>query len=113
MESIISFAVSQANSGAGQPSCAQSAMPLLLMFAVFYFFLIRPQQKRQKEHREMLGRLKKGDRVVTNGGLIGTVHALTEQDLTLEVSEKVKVKVMRSSVSLYASEASDTEKKDK
>lgn len=111
MESIISFAVNEASTAGAPPSCAQSAMPLLLMFAVFYFFLIRPQQKRQKEHREMLGRLKKGDKVSTTGGLIGTVHALDERELTLEVSDKVKVKVMRSSVSLYASESSDTVKK--
>ncbi|MCA9543030.1 MAG: preprotein translocase subunit YajC [Myxococcales bacterium] len=76
-------------------------MPLLLMFAVFYFLLIRPQNKRQREHQEMLSRLKKGDRVVTNGGLIGTVVALTDAELTVELTDKVKVNVVRAQVNLY------------
>jgi len=83
------------------------------MFAIFYFILIRPQQKRQREHREMLGRLKKGDKVVTGGGLIGNIFALTDQELTLEISDRVKVKVMRHQISLYPSESSDTAKKEK
>ncbi len=76
-------------------------MPLLLMFAVFYFLLIRPQQKRQREHQEMLSRLKKGDRVVTNGGLVGTVVALTDTEITLEIADRVKVRVVRAQANLY------------
>jgi preprotein translocase subunit YajC len=73
-------------------------LPMLIIFAVFYFLIIRPQAKRQKEHRGMLEQLKKGDRVVTNGGLIGTVWSLDDKELTLEIAEKVKVKVLRSQV---------------
>ncbi len=75
--------------------------PFLLMFAVFYFLLIRPQQKRQKEHQDMISRLKKGDLVVTNGGLLGSVHALTESEITIEVAEKTRIRVVRHQVSLY------------
>ena len=74
------------------------------MFVIFYFLLIRPQQKRAKEHREMLQNLKKGDFVVTNGGLYGRVIGLTDQVVTLEVAENLKVKVARSYVAGLAKE---------
>ncbi|HEX9948894.1 MAG TPA: preprotein translocase subunit YajC, partial [Thermodesulfobacteriota bacterium] len=67
-----------------------------LLFAVFYFILIRPQQKRQKEHRQLLESLKKGDKVVTTGGIQGTIVALSDNVVTVEIADKVKVKVGRS-----------------
>lgn len=76
----------------------QALLPLLLMFAVFYFILIRPQQKKQKSHREMLQNLKTGDQIVTSGGLFGTIVAIDEQKITLRVAENVKVEVGRSFV---------------
>ena len=81
------------------------------MFVIFYFLLIRPQQKRQKEHREMLSRLKKGDRVITNGGIIGTIDALTESELVVEIADRVRVRVARGQVSPYAVEDAASEKK--
>jgi preprotein translocase subunit YajC len=69
------------------------------IFAIFYFLMIRPQQKRQKQHREMLANLKKGDTVITGGGLIGRITAMTDNILTLEVADRVRVKVLRSAVS--------------
>ncbi|MFW2387496.1 MAG: preprotein translocase subunit YajC [Polyangiales bacterium] len=71
---------------------------LLLMFAVLYFLMIRPQQKRAKQHDEMLGGLKKGDMVRTNGGVLGEVTALDERDVTLEVADRTRVKVLRSHI---------------
>ncbi len=74
-------------------------MPFILMgllFAVFYFILIRPQQKRQKEHRQLLENLKKGDKVMTTGGIQGTIIALSDNVVTVEIADKVKVKVGRS-----------------
>lgn len=76
--------------------------PILIMFVIFYFLLIRPQRKRMKEHEEMIARLKKGDRVVTSGGLIGSIHALTDSELTLDLDGKTKVRVIRTQVNLYA-----------
>ncbi len=73
-------------------------LPLIIIFAIFYFLLIRPQQKRAKEHQNFLANLKKGDQVVTNGGLIGRIVALTDDVVTLEVAEKVRVKVMRNQI---------------
>ena len=68
---------------------------MLAIVAVFYFVLIRPQQKRAKEHREMLDNLKKGDTVVTTGGLIGRISGMTDSIVTLEVAEKIRVRVVR------------------
>lgn len=76
-----------------------SFLPLILMFVVFYFLLIRPQQKRQKEHAEMVKDLKKGDRVVTSGGIIGTVHTLQDDYVVLKVGDQdMKLEVLRSAV---------------
>ncbi len=74
-------------------------LPLILIFVVFYFLLIRPQQKRMKEHRNMLGALRRGDRVVTGGGIIGTITKAADDELTVEISEGVRVKVLRGTVS--------------
>ena len=71
---------------------------MVAMFAIFYFLLIRPQQKKAKQHQEMLKALKKGDRVVTNGGIMGVVTGTAEKFLTIEIAEKVRVRVMRSHV---------------
>ena len=71
---------------------------LLLMFAVLYFLMIRPQQKRQKQHEQMLGELKKGDIVRTNGGMRGEVTALDERDVTIEIADRTRVKVLRTHI---------------
>ncbi len=71
---------------------------ILLMFGVLYFLMIRPQQKRAKEHETMLGDLKKGDIVRTNGGIRGEVTALDERDVTIEIADRTRIKVLRSHV---------------
>ncbi|MDY0040092.1 MAG: preprotein translocase subunit YajC [Desulforhabdus sp.] len=82
--------------GSGQAGGGFAAfVPLLLMVVIFYFLLIRPQQKKQKEHRSMLSGLQKGDTVVTQGGLQGKVVGITDTAVTLEIAEKVRVKVQR------------------
>lgn len=73
-------------------------VPIILMFVIFYFLLIRPQQKKAKEHQEMIANLKKGDRVITSGGIHGMITSLDESTVTLEVAEKVRIKVTRSSL---------------
>lgn len=79
--------------------------------AIMYFFMIRPQQKREKERREMLSAVSKGDRVVTNGGLFGTVVGLTEKTMVLRVSEdpNVKIEFLRGAVSRAVSHDEDDE----
>lgn len=73
-------------------------VPILLLFAIFYFLLIRPQQKRVREHQQMLQSLKKDDFVLTNGGLLGKVVGLTDQFATLEIADRVRVKVARNAI---------------
>jgi len=85
---------------------------LALMFVLFYFMLIRPQQKRAKEHQSMLGGLKKGDRIVTTGGLVGRISGLSDRLVTLEVAEKVRVQVLRNQIQGIESSEPATEKKD-
>jgi len=74
-------------------------IPLILIFVIFYFFLIRPQQKRVKEHKSMVESLKRGDEVITSGGIIGIVERVMEDDrIEVEISENVKVQIIRSTV---------------
>ena len=74
-------------------------IPLILIFVIFYFFLIRPQQKRVKEHKEMVKNLKRGDEVITSGGIIGVVERVLEDDrIELNVSEGGKVQVIKNTI---------------
>lgn len=82
----------------GTESPYASVIMMVLMFAVFYFLLIRPQQKKAKEHQQMLEAIKKGDEIVTNGGLLGRVTGVGDRTLTVEISEKVRVRVLKSQV---------------
>ncbi|HVO83657.1 MAG TPA: preprotein translocase subunit YajC [Syntrophobacteria bacterium] len=86
-------------------------VPLVLMFVIFYFLLIRPQQQKQKKHRQMLGNIKKGDVVITAGGLHGKVTGLTDAAVTLEIAEKVRVKVARGYIAAMVSSTSEPEAK--
>ena len=73
-------------------------LPLILIFVVFYFMLIRPQMKRAKEHRQLVSALAKGDEVVTNGGLLGKITEVSDSFITLELADKVVVKLQRQAV---------------
>jgi preprotein translocase subunit YajC len=89
----------QGGGGAGNGAGGFGAfIPLILMFAIFYFLLIRPQQKKTKEHREMIANLKKGDRIITAGGIHARITGLDDTTLTVELADKVRVKMQRSSV---------------
>ena len=92
----IVYAMAPGQGQGGQSSPYSFLIFMGLLFAIFYFILIRPQQKRQKEHRQLLENLKKGDKVVTTGGLQGTVVSLSDTAVTVEIADKVKVKVGRS-----------------
>jgi preprotein translocase subunit YajC len=84
--------------GQGAPNAWMQLVPLVLIFAIFYFLLIRPARRRQKEVQSMLQALKAGDRVVTSGGLLGTVVAVDHDIVQLRIADKVKVDVTKSSV---------------
>jgi len=94
----IAYAMGQGGAPEGGAAGFASFIPLVLMFVIFYFLLIRPQQKRSKEHRALIANLKKGDRIVTTGGLHGRVTGLDETTLTVEIADKVRVKISRGNV---------------
>ncbi|OAN44038.1 preprotein translocase subunit YajC [Paramagnetospirillum marisnigri] len=92
------YAQAAAASG-GSLGALEQFLPLVLIFVVFYFLLIRPQQKRMKTHKEMLAQLRRGDRVVTAGGIIGTVNKLVnDAEVVVEIAEGVRVRVIRTTI---------------
>ncbi len=96
----MSFFISDALAAApqGQPDPLMSFLPLILIFVVFYFLLIRPQSKRAKEHKQMVEALSRGDEVVTNGGLLGRISGVGDNFVELDIAEGVTVKVQRQSI---------------
>jgi preprotein translocase subunit YajC len=85
-------------------------VPLILIFVIFYFFLIRPQQKKVKDHKSMVAALKRGDEVITSGGIVGTIERVHEDDkIDLSISENVTVKVVKSTIQNLLTKA-DTKK---
>lgn len=95
---LISPAYAQAVGGA-EGAVIMQILPILLIFAVFYFLLIRPQQKKLKQHREMVAALRRGDRIVTAGGIIATVaKVVNDNELLVEIAEGVRVRLVRSQV---------------
>ena len=94
----IAYAMGQGGAAEGGGGAFAGFIPLILMFVIFYFLMIRPQQKRNKDHRQMISNLKKGDRIITSGGLHGRITGLDENTMTVEIADKVRVKVARSNV---------------
>ncbi len=94
------FAFSNNPSGGAQggPSLLVSFVPILLIFVIFYLLLILPQQKKQKQHQNMLNSLTKGDRIVTTGGMYGTVADVKDNMIVLKISEDVKVELVKNAV---------------
>ena len=96
MNSLIPDAMAQAAGGAGSP---QSGLPMFVMMGlfvvIFYFLLIRPQQKKQKEHQAMLGKIAAGDEIVTAGGILGRIVEVGDNFITLEIADNVRIKVQR------------------
>ena len=97
MDFLISDAYAQVGGEAG--GSLFSLLPLVVIFVLFYFLLIRPQQKRAKQHKEMVAALSKGEEVVTNGGLLGKVIEVDDNFITVEISSGLNVKVQRQAVS--------------
>ena len=96
MDFFISNAYAQAD--AASPGGLMSFLPLIVIFAVFYFMLIRPQMKRPKEHKQLVSQLSKGDEVITNGGLLGKITDVSETFVTLELADNLQIKLQRQAV---------------
>ena len=93
---MINYAHAQAS--AQQPSMLASFIPLILIFLIFYFLLIRPQQKKQKEHKILLDSIQRGDEILSSGGILGKVIKVDNDKLTVEISKGVHVTIIRSTV---------------
>ncbi|PID76803.1 MAG: preprotein translocase subunit YajC [Deltaproteobacteria bacterium] len=106
-------AYAAASPAAGGAAGLTSFIPLILIFVVFYFLLIRPQQKQIKEHQKFLSELKTGSKIVTKGGIHGTITGLTESVATIEVDKNVKIKVSRDAIAGSLAAAGKTEDKGK
>ena len=97
---LISTAYAQGAGGLLDQNALIQFLPLVLIFVVFYFLLIRPQQQKQKQQRAMLDALRRGDRVVTGGGIIGTVNRVTSaEEVEIDIAQNVRVRVLRSTIS--------------
>ncbi|MFD1794395.1 preprotein translocase subunit YajC [Paracoccus aurantiacus] len=95
---FVTPAYAQAAGGAGGAAAITQFVPLILIFVIMYFLILRPQQKRMKEHRNMVSALKRGDQVVTQGGLIGKVTDVKDEEVTVEIAQGVKVRVVRGTI---------------
>lgn len=104
-----------AGASASGTDMLMSFAPFILIFVVMWFLLIRPQQKKQKEHRAMVAALKRGDRVVTNGGIYGQVSHVADDHLMVEIADGVKIKVVRDAIAAVPSkpEPAKKEKEEK
>ena len=98
LASLIAMAAPPGGSGGQQGSMFSTLIPLVVIFAIFYFLMIRPQQKQAKKHKEMLAALKKGDKVVTRGGMMGTIYSIADNIITLEVADNVRIQFSRESI---------------
>ena len=103
--------------GAAAPSAGGSMMGTLLfmipIFAIMYFLMIRPQQKKQKEHEEMISHIKAGDKVMTNGGIFGTVYKVTDNRVTITIADKVNVEFINGAIANVIKDDDGTKEGDK
>ena len=103
---FITPAFAQDAGAAGGAGFLGSLVPLVLIFVIFYFLLIRPQQKRAKEHKELVENLRRGDQVVTGGGILGKVTRVKEgEEIEVEIAEGTRVKVFRSTITAVLSKS--------
>jgi preprotein translocase subunit YajC len=110
---MIDLAYAQAAPGAGGPGPIMTVFPFILIFVIMYFMVIRPQQKKGKEHQEMLKTLKKNDEVMTSGGIYGKVVDLKETVVTLEIAPNVRIRVHRPQISDVITAEKSTTKEGK
>jgi preprotein translocase subunit YajC len=96
---MVDIAYAQAAPGVGGPGPLITILPFILIFVIMYFMVIRPQQKKAKDHQDMLGKLKRNDEVMTSGGIYGKVIDLKETVVTLEVAPNVRIRVHRPQIS--------------
>ena len=100
---FVTPAYAQAAGGAGGGAAFAQFIPLILIFLIMYFLMIRPQQKRAKQHREMVSNVKKGDTVITQGGILTRVASVRDDEMEVEIAQGVKIRVVRSTIAQVVS----------
>ena len=98
MINYLTVAVAAQEANPAQPSALLQFLPLIFLFVVFYFLLIRPQQKKQKEHADMISKIDKNDEVITTGGIHATVVSVGEKTATVRIADNVKVEIEKASI---------------
>lgn len=97
-DTVQTAATTAAAPAAGSPSTLGMLLPFVLMFGVFYFLMIRPQQKKMKDHESLVTSLQKGEEVITNSGIFGKIHGIADKFITLEVDNNVRIKVLKNQI---------------
>lgn len=110
MKTLFLLAMAQPQGGSPEGSLISTLIMFTLIIAIFYFMILRPQQKRQKDRQKMLDAVKKGDKVVTSGGMHGTVAGIDEKTILVQVSENVKLKFDRTAIGAVIRESETPEK---
>jgi preprotein translocase subunit YajC len=101
---VVNMAYAQGAAGAAEAGSPMMSfvVPMIFMVVIFYFLLIRPQQKKAKEHKALLDNLKKGDRIITSGGMIGTIINIDDQIVNVEIADKVRIEMGRPYIAGFA-----------
>jgi len=100
---VVNMAYAQGAAAAPEAGSMMSfVVPMVFMVVIFYFLLIRPQQKKAKEHKALLNGLKEGDQIITSGGILGTIVKIDDQVVNLEIADKVRIEMARSSIAGFA-----------
>ena len=102
---FVSPAYAQAAGAPGGAAAFAQFVPLLLVFVIMYFLILRPQQRKLRQHRDMVAALKRGDEIITNGGLIGRVVSVRDDEVDVEIAQNVRVRVVRGMISQVVSQA--------
>lgn len=100
-------AVAQTAAAPAQPGGLEMFLPFIVIFGIFYFLIIRPQSKRQKQHQTYLSALKRGDEVVTTSGILGVIEGITDTHITLEIANNVKIKILKNYIAGSAKPAKE------
>lgn len=94
--------LSQANEATPSPSAFEQIIPFVIIGLIFYFLLIRPQQKKYKQHTEFLSQIKRGDEILTNSGIFGKIEGITDQFIVLEIADSTRIRILKSQISSFA-----------
>ncbi|MCI4445628.1 MAG: preprotein translocase subunit YajC [Candidatus Aminicenantes bacterium] len=112
MSFLTMMSISEQQAAPGQPNLLVGLLPFILVFVVFYLLIILPQRKKQKQHQQMVENLRPGDRIITSGGIFGTVMDVHPDRIELKIAANVKVDILKSAVAIILSEKEKTEGKE-